>query len=260
MRKKIWAGGLAVVAAGATVAVVAVTGGTSGAATGDNASPASTAAAPKAPANGVYNYASPQHPVYWGCANGKTNGLVGGRFYEYDGPDAAAPLNRYPGCATWAKRVAWDGHSLQESTRINAAGLVIDGAPGDSGNGGSGGWGWNSAAKAPVTSVRVGTTASLTVTALQSAPEANASITLSWDPDDFKYVGNGDSTATCAAPDSTAGVETCTYTDFAHSAKGDNFQFEAERANPDAVVTATVNVGAKQASATFPVQLAAAVK
>lgn len=45
--------------------------------------------------------ASKDKPVLWGCINPSTNGLVGGRFYEYDGS------NRYPGCSSWAERVYW---------------------------------------------------------------------------------------------------------------------------------------------------------
>jgi hypothetical protein len=227
-------------------------------ATGTN-SPAAATPAAKPPANGAYLYATTTHPIYWGCENPTSAGLVGGRFYQYGGVDATAPADRYPSCSSWAKIVVWDSHSLPESTRTSVAGLAIDGAPGDSGNGGSGGWGWNSATNKPVTVLRVGTTAGLTVTALQADPVANASITLSWDPDDFSYVGNGDTSATCGGDADAAGVETCTYTDFAHSAKGDGFQFKAMRANSAAVVTATVEANGKTATATFPVQLNAAV-
>lgn len=45
--------------------------------------------------------ASKDKPVLWGCINPSTNGLVGGRFYLYNGS------NRYPGCASWAERVYW---------------------------------------------------------------------------------------------------------------------------------------------------------
>lgn len=210
-----------------------------------------------APANGAYLYASQAHPIYWGCENPSTGGLVGGRFYEFAGQTAIAPENRYPGCDSWAKITVWDSHSIPESTRTSVNGLAIDGAPGDSGSGGSGGWGWDSTANKPVTVLKVGTNAGLTVTALQSNPVTDASITVSWNPDDFDYVGNGDSSAACG--DDTAGqgagVETCTYTDFAHSAKGDTFTFTPKQATSGAVVTASVEANGKTATATFPVQI-----
>lgn len=255
MHKKHYAAiGVAAIAVGAG-SFFAVNGAS---ATGTN-SPAAATSNAQPPANGAYLYANQAHPIYWGCENPTSAGLVGGRFYEYAGVGATAPADRYPGCSSWAKIVVWDSHSLPESTRTSVAGLAIDGAPGDSGNGGSGGWGWNSAANKPVTVVRVGTTAGLTVTALQANPVADASITVSWDPDDFSYVSNGDASATCAGDADAAGVETCTYADFAHSAKGDTFQFTALRPNSAAVVTATVEANGKTATATFPVQLNAAV-
>ncbi|HEX3814588.1 MAG TPA: hypothetical protein VHX59_17280 [Mycobacteriales bacterium] len=260
LKTKIFSGVAAAAAAGAVV--VGLTAGPSGAAQGDGTSSNSaTPAAYTYPANGAYLGATPDNPVYWGCINKANSGLVGGRFYEFAGKDAAGALARYPGCNSWALGAAWfkDGspalHALPESTRVSAPGLAIDGAPGLSGNGGSGGWGWDSTANAPITGLKVGASLPLTVTALQTSPAADASITLSWNPDDFSFVSNGDTSATCAVVPNASGVETCSYTDFAHSSKGDSFVFKALAANPTAVVTATVTVGTQQATATFPISI-----
>jgi hypothetical protein len=194
-------------------------------------------------------HASTTSPIVWGCVNPATNGLVGGRFYEYDG------TNTYPGCNAWANKVYWgEGvDALQESVRTSVKGLAIDGAPGASGNGGSGGWGWDSTNNVPVTSVAVGDNAPLTVTAMQANPQVNGTITLSWNPDDFSLVSNGDGSATQSSLG--AGEASFDYTDFAHTDKGDTFVFKALSSNSDAVVSATVTTADGQATATFPIAI-----
>ena len=141
--------------------------------------------------------------------------------------------------------------------------LCIDAPPeGPNGLDGSGGWGWNNAANAPVTTLTKGTNASLTVTAMQVSPSpcADATITLTYSSQDFTYVSNGDTSATCANPFDRGGVVTCSYTDFAHTDKGDSFTFTPNNPTKTALITATVDTscnGPEQASETFPVAIVA---
>jgi hypothetical protein len=135
--------------------------------------------------------------------------------------------------------------------------LCIDAPPeGPQGLDGSGGWGWNSAANAPVTSLTVGKNATLTVTALQVNPTSTGTITLTYSSYDFTYVSNGDTSATCSNPFDRGGVISCTYpSDFAHTDKSDSFVFKPRHPTNTALVTATVNAGGQQASETFPVAI-----
>jgi hypothetical protein len=146
------------------------------------------------------------------------------------------------------------GESIQSCTPD----LCIDAAPGQDGSAGGGGWGWDGTANAPVTDLTAGSTNTLTVTVLQPNGESSdGSITLTYNPYDFSYVGNSDSSAACV--DETSGLgypaESCTYTDLAHSAKSDGFQFVALHADPNATVTATVCADGEQAVAIYPVQI-----
>jgi hypothetical protein len=154
-------------------------------------------------------------------------------------PPAAAPVNE-----------AWSSCS---ST------LCIDAPPGPNGEDGSGGWGFGTTA--PVTTLTKGTDAILTVTAMQVSPCADATITLTYSTHDFTYVGNGDDTAICnSSPFDRGGVETCSYTDFGHTDKGDSFTFTPKNPTKTALITATVNTscnGPDQASETFPVAIVA---
>jgi hypothetical protein len=139
-------------------------------------------------------------------------------------------------------------------------------APGPDGSAGSSGWGWDNATNSPVTDLTAGTTNGFTVNVLQpNTEQANGTITLSWDPYDFTYVSNEDTSATCTGasqnpdPYMSPGVETCSYTDMAHSSKGDTFQFTAgNNADPDAVIGVSVDVNGEQATGQFPVQISSA--
>jgi hypothetical protein len=143
---------------------------------------------------------------------------------------------------------------LYESQQGCTPDLCIDAAPGPDGSAGSGGWGWDSSTNAPVTSLANGSTNGLTVTVLQpNAETANGSITLTYDPYDFSYQGNGDSTASCTSASYPA--VSCTYTDLAHASKSDTFQFKALHDDPYAVITATAVASGQQASASFPVAI-----
>jgi hypothetical protein len=144
-----------------------------------------------------------------------------------------------------------------ESTESCTPGLCIDAAPGPLGKAGGGGWGWDASANAPVTQLKVGSSHTLTVTALQSKGDlqADGTYTVTWDPNDLKYVGHsGDTSAKCTH---TVGNSiTCSYTDLAHTSKGDGFTFKALRASPLTIVTATVLLGdGSRADAQFPVSI-----
>ena len=121
---------------------------------------------------------------------------------------------------------------------------------------GSGGWG--------VTSLNVGTNASLTVTALQTSPCADGTITFTWRQQDFTYVSNGDTSATCSAAFAVpsiggpSSIEVCSYTDFGHNDKSDSFKFTPNNPTSKALVTATVHTtcsGDEQASEAFPIAI-----
>jgi Collagen triple helix repeat (20 copies) len=144
---------------------------------------------------------------------------------------------------------------LFASTQNCTPDLCIDAAPGPQGAAGAGGWGWDNDANAPVTDLAVGSTNTLTVTVLQPNTEtANGSVTLTWDPYDFTLVGNADAGANCTTTADYPSMS-CTYSDLAHSAKSDGFQFTALNDDPDAVVAATADVGGEQATAQFPVAI-----
>jgi hypothetical protein len=116
MHRKIITSLGAVTVAGAAAALVVATGGTANAARAISATPA--------------------NPVYWGCINNKTGGLVGGRFYEYDGANGAGKTSRYPGCASWAKRANWSqAGPAGKDGAVGPAGA--DGQDGAAGNNGA---------------------------------------------------------------------------------------------------------------------------
>lgn len=134
--------------------------------------------------------------------------------------------------------------------------LCIDAPPGPNGEDGSGGWGFGTTA--PVTTLTVGTDASLTVTAMQVNPCSNGTITLTYSSHDFTFVKNGDTSATCTNPFDRGGVMTCSYTAFANTDKSDSFTFTPQNPTKTALITATVNTscnGPDQASETFPVAI-----
>ena len=108
-----------------------------------------------------------------------------------------------------------------------------------------------------MTSLTVGTNATLTVSALQVNPTSNGTIILTFSSQDFSYVGNGDTSATCSTSTfPRGGVVTCSYTDFSHNVKSDGFTFTPKNATSTALVTATVVDGnGNQASETFPVAI-----
>jgi hypothetical protein len=148
-----------------------------------------------------------------------------------------------------------------ESWSSCSEGLCIDAPPqGPNGLDGSGGWGWNSRANRPVTSLPVNKKAVLTVTALQPLAAEylcdKGTITLTYSSYDFTYVSNGDTSANCSTTTfDRGGVVTCYYTDFAHTDKSDGFTFIPQHLNQNAFITATVDACYHQASETFPVSI-----
>jgi|SRR5579862_9426176 len=78
---------------------------------------------------------------------------------------------------TFAKPPPPAAPAVNEAWSSCSSTLCIDAPPND----GSGGWGWDSVANAPVTKLTVGTLASLTVTVLQPSPACTAgTITLTY--------------------------------------------------------------------------------
>jgi len=147
--------------------------------------------------------------------------------------------------------------SLYESTVTDAPDVQLDMSPGPDGQSGASGWGWDNTTSKPVTDLTVGTTNGFTVTVLQpNSEQADGSITLSWNPYDFTYEGNGDASATCVSIANTS-AETCSYTDLAHTAKSDTFNFKANNADPDAIIGVTASVNGEEATGQFPVQISA---
>jgi hypothetical protein len=141
----------------------------------------------------------------------------------------------------------------QESSRFCTPTLCIDADPA---SGGSGGWGFDTTANAPVTKLKKGNSYPFTVTVVQDGTQnADGSITLTWNPHDFQGpTAAGDSSAQCA-PASTGNALSCTYTDLSHQYKSDSFTFKALATNPHAQVGVTVQVNGEQASALFPVAI-----
>jgi hypothetical protein len=148
--------------------------------------------------------------------------------------------------------------------------LCIDAPPeGPQGLDGSGGWGWDSVANAPVTRLTVGTPAALTVTVLQPSSDpfckiggssTTGTITLTYSSQDFSLdlTDSGGNTGTDPYP--RGGVATFTYTgDFwchpAPSSQSIAFTFTPQNPTNTALVTATVHVGGQEASETFPIAI-----
>jgi len=146
-----------------------------------------------------------------------------------------------------------EGPAELESTRFCTPNLCIDADPN---SGGSGGWGWDYTTESAVTDLTVGKPASFTVTVVQDGEEyADGSITLAWNPTDFKGPTEGsDKSATCTRA-STENALSCVYTDLSHQYKSVAFEFTPLADNPDAQVEVTVVVNGQQASAVFPVAI-----
>ena len=146
-----------------------------------------------------------------------------------------------------------EGPAELESTRFCTPDVCIDADPN---SGGSGGWGWDSTTNSAVTDLTVGQSYPLTVTVVQdNAEQADGSITLTWNPNDFTGPTSGsDGSGTCVTA-STGNALSCTYTDMSHQYKSVAYDFTALSDNPDAQVVATVVVNGETASEVFPVAI-----
>lgn len=151
--------------------------------------------------------------------------------------------------------------------------LCIDAPPeGKNGLDGSGGWGWDNAANAPVTTLQVGTPASFTVTLLQpnsvSPPLCGTgdtvTITLTYSSQDFSLSATDSRGSTGTNPFDRGAVETFSYTDdfLCHTDQSVGYTFTPMNPTDKALVTVTVNVmdpslqtSLQQASETFPVAI-----
>ncbi|MFZ3263077.1 MAG: hypothetical protein WA172_03685 [Terriglobales bacterium] len=153
--------------------------------------------------------------------------------------------------------------STNESWSSCTQSLCIDAPPeGPQGLDGSGGWGWDSNANAPVTSLTVGKPASFIVTVLQSGfvpfcGQDPLTITLTYSSQDFSLNPTDSRSNTGTNPFDRGGVETFSYTgDFlCHMDQSVAFTFTPQNPTLTALVTATVSVGGQQASETFPVAI-----
>ena len=155
------------------------------------------------------------------------------------------------------------GEATNKSFSSCSSNVCIDAPPeGPKGFDGSGGWGWDSKAKAPVTKLYEGKPASFTVTVMQpgNVPlcgQPSLTITLTYSSWDFT-LNTTDSTGTVGVdPFDRGGVETFTYSgDFlCHTDQSVAFTFTPKHTTMTALVTATVSAGTEQASETFPVAI-----
>jgi hypothetical protein len=154
--------------------------------------------------------------------------------------------------------------------------FCIDAPPqGPKGLDGSGGWGWDSNANAPVAFLIVGKTATFTVTMLQNANTTplcgvgpgTGSIVLTYSSQDFvlSATSSGGSVAYGQDPGMNppvfdrGGVAIFPYSGdfFCHGDQSDSFTFTPQNATNTALVTATIIVdgSGQQASGTFPVAI-----
>lgn len=141
--------------------------------------------------------------------------------------------------------------------------LCIDAPPeGPKGLDGSGGWGWDSVANAPVSALTVGKAASFTVTVMQPGTlpfcnAANLTITLTYSSQDFALSATDSRGTGGVNLFDRGGVATFTYYgDFlCHTDQSVAYSFTPLNPTDTARVTATVSVAGQQASATFPVQI-----
>ncbi|HVB82256.1 MAG TPA: hypothetical protein VNE82_20175 [Candidatus Binataceae bacterium] len=137
--------------------------------------------------------------------------------------------------------------------------LCIDAPPeGPAGLDGSGGWGWDNSANAPVTSLTMPAPAAFTVTVLQPNPACTAgTITLTYSSQDFSLTSPSSAGVADTTPFDRGGVAVFSYGAdfFCHNDQSDSFTFTPKNPTATALVTATVNVGGQQASETFPVAI-----
>ncbi len=198
-------------------------------------------------------------PKFYGCFKEQMRGRVTKRGFAIGFTIAAAALVMSTRPAG-AQNVPF---STNESFSSCTESLCIDAPPqGPQGLDGSGGWGWNSSAKAPVSSLFVGKPATFTVTVMQpdNVPLCGSgplTITLTYSSRDFT-LNSTDSTGNPGVdPFDRGGVETFSYNgDFlCHKDQSVAFTFTPQHTTNTALVTATVHANNQQASETFPVAI-----
>ena len=150
---------------------------------------------------------------------------------------------------------AKDQPATNESWSSCTPSLCIDAPPeGPNGLDGSGGWGFG--VNAPVTSLKVGTPASFTVTIFQPIPcAAGGSVILTYSSQDFTLNTTSSAGIVGSNPFERGGVEVFTYPEFHNVDKSDSFVFTPQNPTNTALVTATVDACGQQASETFPVAI-----
>jgi hypothetical protein len=156
-----------------------------------------------------------------------------------------------------------------ESWRSCTSMICIDAPPSvPQGDDGSGGWGWDNSINAPVTSLKVGQSATFTVTLLQpdSLPfcsDSTGSITLTYSSQDFSLSPISGAGVTFTNPFSQErSIAVFSYSGdfFCHSAQSDGFTFTPLNPTNTALITATIKVDGfidGQAFGTFPVAIVA---
>ena len=136
--------------------------------------------------------------------------------------------------------------------------LCIDASPqGPGGLDGSGGWGWNDATNAPVSTLKVGQPANFTVTVMEPNPDSTlASITLTYSSQDLALDPNASDETVGTTPFDRGGAMTFEYAGGFHNTdKSVGFTFTPQNATAQALVTATVQVDGQTATATYPVAI-----
>ncbi len=135
--------------------------------------------------------------------------------------------------------------------------LCLDAAPqGPSGLDGSGGWGWDDATNAPVSTLTTGQPANFTVTVMSSADSSPASVTLTYSSQDFSLDSTASDGTAGSDPFDRGGVMTYDYAGGFHNTdKSIGFTFTPQNSTAEALVTATVQVDGQTASETFPVAI-----
>lgn len=164
------------------------------------------------------------------------------------GPQGPAGAPGAPGAPGLA------GVTQATATRTCLPTLCLDGVPED---GGSAGWQpWTQYKGNAMPNANVGDTVTLHVTALQTSPAGDGTITLAWNPALMSGpTSASDMSAKCSDPFDSAGVLTCSFTDFVNTDKTVGFDFTMKTATPVADVTATVTTSAGSVIGTYPISI-----
>lgn len=143
--------------------------------------------------------------------------------------------------------------ALGSSEQFNAPGLALEAAPGADGSQGASGFGWDGAANAPVTSVKVGDTVNFTATALQPTEGGDGSFVLSFDSSVLQFV---DAAGCTSVKDQSqgSGWVVCN-AGLSHTAKGIGVTFKALKTSDYTDVNVSVTEGGETATQVVPVSV-----